>query len=571
MTRRQNTVRNLSGRCVLAAGLALAGASPALGQNALGDGRALDKNPLVGGDGQNRSSRSVSANQRFQNAIVTGNAGAGRSFRGDLGYSAETDFRGEAGSDDLFDFARDSFYSGLAARGIRGIDALRSQMTLATGGAPTIDSAASYYAAQGGLSRPAAGTTINDLRTPNANVGSTTLSLPSVDPFTSRPRSLRSTSQLETSLSLESSYYAAGTAQDGQEYVIGGSPLRGITTTPSVSGQPLTFEQVQTIQETQRALQSGAINRLDPLRQDPNRASEPASPEPTASSRAPTQVSAFDSLRAEMERAYSGEDEEQDAADPAADPLDPAATPEPTLPGGQPAGGEDPAAAAPVTTEFSARLETLRQRLLAGRESRGVDDAAPQEAVAADSTEYRRQIRDLLARTTPVVRDLVAPGTDPTVYESRMEAGQEMLEQGQWFDAEERFTSALAERDGDPMASAGRINAQLGAGLFRSATENMHTLFAAHPMFASVRWEASLMPSADRLEVIREQLRAAMTRENEFGRDAAMALAYLGWQTGDADDIRDGFNAIDEIDEHRGADADDLTEMLRAVWSAGDE
>ncbi|GAB4385284.1 MAG: hypothetical protein Kow0022_10570 [Phycisphaerales bacterium] len=104
-------------------------------QDALGDGRGLE-NSLSATSSRNYQRPSLANEIRFRNAIATGNAPGGLSFRGDLGYTAPGDFRGQLGSDDLFAFRRDSLYSGLAGMGIRGTDALQFQFAMTTGARP---------------------------------------------------------------------------------------------------------------------------------------------------------------------------------------------------------------------------------------------------------------------------------------------------------------------------------------------------------------------------------------------------------------------------------------------------
>lgn len=120
---------------IAAIGLALVAGTCANAQNALGDGRGLE-NSLSATGGHNYQRPSLANEVRFRNAIATGNAPGGLSFRGDLGYTAPGDFRGELGSDDLFSFRRDSLYSGLAGMGIRGTDALQFQFAMTTGAQP---------------------------------------------------------------------------------------------------------------------------------------------------------------------------------------------------------------------------------------------------------------------------------------------------------------------------------------------------------------------------------------------------------------------------------------------------
>ncbi|MEK6702118.1 MAG: hypothetical protein AABZ53_07635, partial [Planctomycetota bacterium] len=114
-------------------------AAPAVAQNALGDGRGLDRNSSRYPQTQlPKGGRDFAAEVRFRNAIVTGNAPNGMSFRGSAGYSDAGDFRGKLGSDDLYNYRRDSYFSGLSGQGIRGTDALQYQFALTTGSsAPT--------------------------------------------------------------------------------------------------------------------------------------------------------------------------------------------------------------------------------------------------------------------------------------------------------------------------------------------------------------------------------------------------------------------------------------------------
>ncbi len=105
-------------------------------QNALGDGRGLERNPQVGSLGRNTAQRDFASELRFRNSIVTGNAPGGLSFRGDVGYRAPGEFFDRLGSDATFAFRRDSIYSGLAGHGVRGTEALQYQFAMTTGNRP---------------------------------------------------------------------------------------------------------------------------------------------------------------------------------------------------------------------------------------------------------------------------------------------------------------------------------------------------------------------------------------------------------------------------------------------------
>ncbi|MEZ6210966.1 MAG: hypothetical protein R3B46_06925 [Phycisphaerales bacterium] len=152
-------------------------------------------------------------------------------------------------------------------------------------------------------------------------------------------------------------------------------------------------------------------------------------------------------------------------------------------------------------------------------------------------------------------------------YLSNMMRGQELLEEGHWFDAEERFTMALASRPGDSMAAAGRIHAQIGAGMFRSAAINIRNLYRAYPELIPVRFEANLLPSGDRLELLKRQLAERSRLDTAFAADASIVMAYLGHQIADYT-LRDaGFARINEINQSIGAESDPLILLLERVWT----
>jgi len=115
---------------LLAAGLVPAASA----QNAVGNGRALENRLQVVHPGAPAGiTNSFSRELIFREAIVTGNAPGGFSFRGETLPSA-FEFRGELGEDALFAYRRDSLYSGLSNRGIRGTEALQYQFALSVGG-----------------------------------------------------------------------------------------------------------------------------------------------------------------------------------------------------------------------------------------------------------------------------------------------------------------------------------------------------------------------------------------------------------------------------------------------------
>jgi hypothetical protein len=184
------------------------------------------------------------------------------------------------------------------------------------------------------------------------------------------------------------------------------------------------------------------------------------------------------------------------------------------------------------------------------------DDEATQAEFNAD---VLRRIREAGGVTESLIAvDL--PQIDR--YGAYMQGAQDHLAKERYFDAEERFISAMTARPGDINAAVGRAHAQLGAGLFLSAGLNLRQLLVAHPEIAGMRYGKGLLPSPERIESIRGQLEESLDSPTA-GTDSGLLLAYLGFQTENEDDIRAGLGAMEQL----GDEADvRLAVMLRGVW-----
>ena len=99
-------ISGLSGVLVISLMCAAQGFSQNALQNDLSgsNGNALDNNLQINSAGQRLRGniRNYQQDYRLGNLGVTGGLAGGRNFRGDVGYTAPDDFRGELGSDDIF-------------------------------------------------------------------------------------------------------------------------------------------------------------------------------------------------------------------------------------------------------------------------------------------------------------------------------------------------------------------------------------------------------------------------------------------------------------------------------------
>lgn len=588
-------------------------------------GHALDAN-LHATDGRiNQAGPRIEDQIKINNAIITGNAANGRSFQGFVGYRATDDFGSRLGSNDLYNFRRDSAMSGISGLNIRASDALRYQFALSTG------QAVPSYVASGIAVTDRSGTS-----TPlSAAAGSTTAG------------ALRSTSEYLTGQSVRPALVGSRTDDQGYEFTAKASPLMGINWVRSAnpvlridrpedklaaddlgsSGKPKTTPDGQSIDENRTVpgatgAEPGSSNVPSPLdRESMLRPSK--GPPLKLEAVSPVYAQVMDSLR--------------EGFGPGNQPSTSGLIPNKIEPTDKNA--KEPAGADKANTDNSldAQLAHLRQRLHT-TPSQQTGTWKPQVAQKAAAEEEPRlgqttPIDDLLkskpqakngsgtnsrvqptdaaqARTDAPLHSTIGPeATEPEklsaveeitpelsralrntgsirverlsrletiskpvanlpLYHSAMEAGQDLFTKQQYFDAEDRFTRALAAMPGDPMAKVGRAHAQLCAGLYLSAASNLRSLFADHPELIGTRYADALMPPADRAEHIITQLREEMGRGSSgLGRDASFLLAYLGHLRNDDKLVTDG---LSEMRRRFGPDdqADQtLLALCRAAWT----
>ena len=559
--------------------LALAGSAHA--QNALGDGRSLDNNLLVGSGRVNSPRRGIQDDLNFRNAVVTGNVGGGREFRGDTGYTAANDFRGTLGSDDLFRFRADtafnnaSGYSGLATNNLRGISGVQMQFDL-----PVL-----------GQTQGLAGNLI--INRAGAGISGAEVAMPEVaasrlDPFSSITRSLRSPSA-----------YLIDRASQPEVIATIGAP---VPTDPNAAPTPFSqscqmlltaseLHGVRPMSESRPA--SGRARPINPAaaqpvgalqtsgipgQTNPNEPAEPISTTgdkvsgPAISTKVEPQLGTYE---AAMEELRVRADRIQ-LASTSAPPAQPEIPGDDETPTDVVAGTERPfdnltralddlrdvmtAAPTPETPEPDASKLFLPDK----------PELADGEAENAEPPKTRLEMvqraQKMLAENEITINTLKPAQSTNEIFADHIDLGEKAMAEGRWFDAEERFTAAIAIKQGDAMAAAGRVNSQLAAGMYLSSSINLRNLLRGYPELLGVRFSTALLPRDERLDRVRSQLRGRSQLDSDMARNAGFLLAYLGHQTGNKQDVTDGFAIIDRVDAAQKVEQDALTENCRAVW-----
>jgi len=545
-------------------------APAAVAQNALGDGRALDNNLSTRGR-YNQERTSLRQELTFRNSIVTGNAPGGLSFRGDVGYVAPGEFTGDPlGSNDLYAFRRDSLRSGIAGMGIRGTEALQYQLSLTTGSRPPANLVGRYS-----VSRSGSGTSGYDLSATRRTHDRDEPALsqrPAIDPEADDRGTmlwmLRSPSAFISNSSLQTSALRRVEANNKQ-YTLTASPLRGgrLSPVPDLTasddrGDPGSRVVDEPAEgegnagrpgwtEPGRATPEGRTNENRPesgTRPGSRPGTQPGSGEGSGSgsgsgsdSGSSDDSNMVRTLHGDIVRRLMQNEQERQSAD-----------------------------MFDMGPDLQTRMKRLTDKLQGRDEDDGLfgsDGAAEgedgEEAMdwtkgpTSEELSASRRIRFdpetmklLRGDGTTIERYVSTRSEGRNFYAEHLLAGQELMAEGRYFDAEERFAHALGVLRGDVTAQIARLHAQIGAGLFLSASLNMQTLASERPEVFAARYGEKLLPSRERLEqlvtlfqnTIDPDERRGRTSSPTIRRASALLLAYIGFQMDREDLVRQGLD-----------------------------
>ena len=170
----------------------------------------------------------------------------------------------------------------------------------------------------------------------------------------------------------------------------------------------------------------------------------------------------------------------------------------------------------------------------------------------AEILKHRTQIKEL-------------SNLDQTRLSRTIKEAEKALSEGRFFKAERKFEQALAINPGNPLIEIARGNAQIGAGLYLSASLTLRRTFIEHPEVIDARFRAGLLPNRTRLEfaIVAIDERIAKGRDLEgYG----LILAYIGHQLRDQELVKEGLSHV-----KGGVRWDSLGDLLRGIWESGDE
>lgn len=527
-----------------------------LGNDALGQGDALDASLEVGSGGRNYRSRRMNAytyeNLQARNLVVTNNVAGGRGFRGDVGYYAPRDFRGDTGGDENYEFTRDSALSSLDfVNSGRAKDAFDIAQGMGV-----------FQYRRDFTSLPQIGSVTAARKIDDAEIR-----LDRVNP------ALGSTNLLATAVS--PSDIGIIRASEDQIFTASSSTIRGVQYRDREDQNPLGIYD--------QALMNGAeITSGDEVASEYRPRDFQFTPREKQTGRIEGRLTgsqAYDEILDRVYKSYENRDDVQIDATTLQrlrrdiDQID--ASIMATRIG-------DPLAERQTNTserrEGLPGVSRVDQDLIDGGDGMTdpMDSIGEEQSDAADGDETSEKVDDNAEedgerkpRTVQELIDALAHRSElGTVVDPRMRArvaqvagqAEAAMAKGDYFNAESRFDLALRLSPGNPILEAGRANAQIGAGLYRSAAITLSSLYRKQKEMMDVSWAESVRPSQTRLLLAVQDLDKMIEEDPGGSTGLGLLIAYIGRQLGDRDLITRG---LDVIEDPRLAS---MVPQLREVW-----
>ncbi len=590
MNARNANLRSIRSLFVISAAT-LAVASIASAQYRVDNSNARDANNRLGSGGINTGAPGVGGVNT--NYVVTGNVTAGQAFRGTLGYTDPTAFRGRLGSASFDPFIRNS--SGITTGGTPSFNASTARPFY---GANTVSAPAGY------VQNISPGAGVNYVQAPNAIVqpydgridfgGATRAQI--AQSLTQQVQLMRATSVVPT-------------AQAGSVGGVNATSFSpGAINSPMIGGGDPYFNlseytALRRLGATNNLAAGAAVNTAPGTRNNPGSdpsatgspgsgvtpgtfapaaggtandptALKPAEPrkDPTGTtgqqssiSRPPINGDPRNAQLAALRNQYKLYDPSVNAL-PGSDAANQiAATNAQTVKNqAKPADNAAPDNAAPNGAPGNAAPGNAAPGNAAPNGAAGAPGSTvvPPGGTATPTDPNLPRPIDAVPPKSVVVTSF-ADGIESADVKDTVLRAEAAMKKGNFKSAYELFDQARAKAPGDSVIFMGRSVAELGDGLYRRAELSLREAFTAEPALAGGEYDLKGMLGTDRLNVIVRDLKANARRQpNDPG--PLMVLAFVYRNTGNVPFALEHLRRAADV----SGNTDEQVKLLTRVWSA---
>jgi tetratricopeptide (TPR) repeat protein len=162
----------------------------------------------------------------------------------------------------------------------------------------------------------------------------------------------------------------------------------------------------------------------------------------------------------------------------------------------------------------------------------------------------------------PVKVPSLATGIKGKGLEQIMREAEDLMKQGKFTSALDRYDQAQTVAPNNPLISLGRAHAELGAEYYARADADLHKVFQANPALLNGQYDLASMIGEQRLQLLVRDLKEIANRDQKDSR-AVFLLGYIAYNTGHEQNA-EGY--IDLADKRSGG-TDPLFKLLRDNWA----
>jgi tetratricopeptide (TPR) repeat protein len=125
----------------------------------------------------------------------------------------------------------------------------------------------------------------------------------------------------------------------------------------------------------------------------------------------------------------------------------------------------------------------------------------------------------------------------PTAFSTLMAQAEALLKQGKYLEAADAYQTAITTDPDDALAVIGRANAELGAGMYESAANDLRFVFTRKPELTGVRYSLGDFIAPERQNYLIKDLEK-LSKYQAPGNTASFLLCYMYYNTGRVQDMQ---------------------------------